>query len=222
MTPELATFGATRAAKPCFATVMVPALVTVALGLGEGMLKFIRPAMKSAFLMSAGVATIVLTSTWAPSVKTMPLWLTSTIRPLASIWPAMTEGSPPVTRLSVTEVAEGCRKTVVSPGAMLKLCQLMTAEPDDWLIWVRFAFCVIVAVPATTEPPAGLAAAGTAVAIAVPVHIAARRTRPRAVEVRWRRATARSALAFDGRHRMRAGVSRSVRFLLYMSVPAYQ
>src|SRR5271163_3573842 len=95
----------------------------------------------------------------------------------------MTEGSDPITRFSVIDEVEGWTNFVISPAPILKLCQLMTAWLVDWLIWVRFAAgWVMVALPATTEPPAGLAAAGAAKATAAPLHRAVLMTSARAVD----------------------------------------
>jgi hypothetical protein len=40
------------------------------------------------------------------------------------------EGAEPLMLFQTTEVEEGSTKVVVSPAAMLKLVQLMTAFPD--------------------------------------------------------------------------------------------
>src|SRR5215469_1945371 len=91
----------------------------------------------------------------------MPLGLIRTIWPLALSCPAMTEGSPALTRFRAMALAEGWTNCVVSFGAMLKLCQLIAARGVVWLIVSVFgAVGVIVAPPPTTCPPWGFAWTG--------------------------------------------------------------
>ncbi len=59
------------------------------------------------------------TFTTEPAPKRMPLGLMSQTRPLAWSWPRITEGSPPVTRLSEIEELEGWRYRTTSSAAML-------------------------------------------------------------------------------------------------------
>src|SRR5579862_9092814 len=127
MTPELATPGATSAARPFCATVIVPALTIAAFGLGDGRSNRILPAMKLAFEMSVGVAMMLLTLTCDPLLKTTPFGLISTRDPLAVSCPAIVEGLAALTRLSVIAAVEGCTKLVRSPTAMSKLDQSMVA-----------------------------------------------------------------------------------------------
>jgi hypothetical protein len=69
-----------------------------------GMVKFIRPAMKSSLRMSWVVARKLAVLTTAPEPNSTPLGLIRNTRPLALIVPLISEGpSPPVTRLSTTE-----------------------------------------------------------------------------------------------------------------------
>jgi hypothetical protein len=56
--------------------------------------------------------------------------LTSTIWPLASIRPAICEGSGPVTRFSATALAEGWAKVTLCWRPTSKLCQSIAAR---WL-----------------------------------------------------------------------------------------
>ena len=65
MTPELATCGATRAARPACRTVMVPAFVTAALGFAAWS-NTIRPAMKLALPMPAADTISPALFTWEP------------------------------------------------------------------------------------------------------------------------------------------------------------
>src|SRR5438874_341137 len=90
----------------------------------------------------------------------MPFGLTSTTWPFAVIRPAMSDGSPPRTRLTASEDEEGCAKLVCSPAPTEKLRQSMTARLLDWLTSSREGLvCTIWALPPTTTPPCGLAKA---------------------------------------------------------------
>lgn len=64
----------------------------------------------------------------------------------------------PVTRFSAIDDAEGCTKRTDEPLPIEKLLQLTTALFEVCLIVVCAADCVIVAEPAETVPPLGLAA----------------------------------------------------------------
>ncbi len=174
MTPEFATPGATSAASPWSLTEMCPSFTTVAAWLADGMSKMSRPAMKFALVMSAGVATREFTSTTLPFRNRMPAPLTIAMPPLAMRWPAMSEGSPPNTRLRMKAPEFGWMNCVVSPAPMLKLCQLMMARSDcSTTVTVLGDGVVIVALPAATVPPAGLASAGPAKRAASPRAAAA-------------------------------------------------
>ena len=110
MVPELATCGATSAARPVALTLMVPALLIEAPGL-PGWSNAIRPAMKL-LLLTLAVDTIRLcTSTWLPRENATPFWFTITTCPFAWIFPAICEGSGPVTRFSVMLPVLGCWNT---------------------------------------------------------------------------------------------------------------
>ena len=82
--------------------------------------------------------------------------------------PAICDGSGPVTRFSVTALADGWLKVTLCWLPTLKLCQFTAARWVDWLIAVLLAVWLIAAAPATTTPPvgrafgAGCAAAGSA------------------------------------------------------------
>ena len=103
MVPALRTPGATSAAKPPLCAVMVPKLTIEALP-RPGMLKFIRPAMKSALRMSLVEARKPAVLITALRPNSMPSRLMMKTRPLAVMVPSITDGpSPPVTRLSVIE-----------------------------------------------------------------------------------------------------------------------
>lgn len=58
--------------------------------------------------------------------------------------------------LKTIEVAEGCAKTVVSPGAILKLFHCRSAFWEVVICNV-FPFCAELAEPETTVNPCGLA-----------------------------------------------------------------
>ncbi len=101
MVPVLRTPGATSAAKPWLDAVMVPRLTIEASG-RPGMLKFIRPAMKSSLRISLVEARKPAVLITALRPNSMPSRLMMKTRPLAVMVPSITEGpSPPVTRLSV-------------------------------------------------------------------------------------------------------------------------
>ena len=88
----------------------------------------------------------------------MPFGLTSITVPLALSRPKIAEGSLPSTRLRITLLAEGCTKFTVSLAAMLKPDQLTMARELCWKIFsVPGAPLVMLAEPATTWPPVGLA-----------------------------------------------------------------
>ncbi len=107
ITPLLATPGATSATRPPSATLIVPSLTTVAFGLVEGWLKLYLPARKSSLRILVVLAISPPTSTREPAPNRIPFGFMSMILPLAVICPRITEGSTPVTRLSVTDAADG-------------------------------------------------------------------------------------------------------------------
>src|SRR5262245_37962298 len=147
MVPVLRTPGATRAAKPELAAVMVPWLTMEASG-RPGMLKLYLPAMKSEFLMSLVVARkpAVLTTAFFPNRT--PSRLTMNTWPLVVRVPLISDGPrPPVTRLSATDEALGWTKRVVSPAPMLNVFQLMMARWVDWLIVTLEPPCPLMVAP---------------------------------------------------------------------------
>jgi hypothetical protein len=86
----------------------------------------------------------------------MPLLLIRKTWPVALIWPKMLDGSLPTTRLSVEDVALGCRKFTVSPLPTLKVCQLMMPLLVVWVtLSVLLAGVPMVMAPAATWPPVG-------------------------------------------------------------------
>ena len=162
--PVLPTCPPTSATSPASATVIAPALVTLAPPFAEGWLNASLPAMKSASAMSAVVATRPPTLTCAPAPNSTPLGLTMKTRPLAVIDPSIREASVAPTRLSVTALASGCANVTLCPAPTSNPCQLMIARALAWSIRVAPGFAVIVAVPAATMPPIGSANAGVATA----------------------------------------------------------
>ncbi len=120
--------------------------------------------MKSASPMLRVEATRPPTFTWALGPNRTPFGLTRKTLPLAVRFPRMLEGSGPVTRLRATALLLGWAKRTVSPWAMLKPCQLITAFWLDW-VTVRSAPRVdTLAAPAATEPPVGRASAAVTIA----------------------------------------------------------
>src|SRR4029079_5368170 len=125
ITPELATPGATSAAKPPSATVIWPWLMTV-LPCGASS-KRQRSLRKSVSLILAVEATRPPTSILELGPNRMPFWLSSSTLPLALSCPRIAAVMPPVTRFKVQELRPGCRKLVVSPEPIEKSPQLMIA-----------------------------------------------------------------------------------------------
>ncbi len=164
MTPELATRGATRAARPACLIVMAPALDTWASGL-PGLSNTIRPAMKLVLLIPGALTISPAVSTWAPLWNITPDGFVMTICPLAEMRPAMLEGSGPVTRFSVTALLLGWMNWTAWSRPTSKLRQSMAARWLAWLMVVLVLFWPMLAAPATTWPPWGRAlAAGCAAA----------------------------------------------------------
>src|ERR1019366_3667341 len=89
--------------------------------------------------------------------KITPDWLIRMICPLASICPAICDGSLLITRFSATEDADGCTKSTVCCAPTLKLCQLIAARWLLCVIVVVLALVPIEALPAVTTPPLGRA-----------------------------------------------------------------
>ena len=111
--------------------------------------------MKSASLRFSVDATSPPTLTCAPWPNSTPLALIRNTLPFAVRLPMITDGSPPITRLSATEFASGWTKSTRCPRAMLKLSQLIAAALVDCATVTEPAPLVIVALPATTLPPTG-------------------------------------------------------------------
>jgi hypothetical protein len=117
-----------------------------------------------------------------------------TTLPLATIRPAICDGSGPVTRLSVTALALGCANCTVCWLPTSKLCHSIAARWLDWLTVVCAVVCPIDAVPATTCPPEGRAvgdnwaeagvanSSGVAACSAVPTSRAERRRAEPAID----------------------------------------
>ena len=99
MMPEFSTPGATRPTRPASAAVMLPRLITEALGLVEAMSKFsLPPAMNWACAcadMTAVVTTMAPTLTLAVAPNTTPLGLVMITVPLETIWPRICDAPAP-------------------------------------------------------------------------------------------------------------------------------
>src|SRR6266550_7458962 len=90
---------------------------------------------------------------WPPIKK--PDWFCSTTYPLALRLPRICDGLGSLILFQTTDEGEGWMKVVVSPTAILNVCQLMNARSD--VLMVRFGpEVVIVAVPFVTVAPDGL------------------------------------------------------------------
>ena len=75
--------------------------------------------------------------------------------PLEVRLPKIADASGPSTRFRATELLLGCTKTTLPPWPMEKLCQLIAVFRVDWLIVIVPGPVVMVASPATTDPPVG-------------------------------------------------------------------
>ncbi len=103
------------------------------------------------------------TLTKEPGPKLMPAGLFRMIRPFAVIWPRMAEALPPVTVFTATDMAPGWRKRTSSFAPTLKPFQLMRTLAVNCWIWIVLGLTwEMAALPDTTCPPWGRAAAGPA------------------------------------------------------------
>jgi len=68
----------------------------------------------------------------------------------------MLEGFTSPMKFQVNEEAEGWLKFTVSAEPTLKVCQLMNAFAEDWLMFKVEPELLIVAEPCVTVPPVGL------------------------------------------------------------------
>src|SRR5260221_4537020 len=122
-------------------------------------LKTRRPERKSSLVMLSVDATSPFTSTCAPAPKTTPFGLMRKTRPFDCRAQRICEGSWPTMRFRTALDEPCCRKRVVSPGRIVKFCQLMIV-PGVLAIVSRLPLLLKTALPLTTAPPAGLAHAG--------------------------------------------------------------
>ena len=106
MTPLFSTFGATSPTSPLSLAVIIPLLMMDALGL-PGRSKTYFPLAKLALLISAVVATRLLTLISLPAPNNIPLLLTMTIFPLAVSLPKIWLGALLFTRLSAIALELG-------------------------------------------------------------------------------------------------------------------
>src|SRR6185312_54066 len=116
--------------------------------------------MKLASLMSRVLAVRLETSRVEPGANRMPLGLIRNTWPLARMLPKMLEGLLPMTRFSTTEELLGWLNWTYSLPPTENCCQLMEARWVFWLMTTPLLPAVpMVADPATTCPPFGLARA---------------------------------------------------------------
>src|SRR5690348_2277158 len=111
MTPWLLTPGATKAARPACAMVIVPWLTTAALALPGWLRLRLPPLTKVLMSLRVGedvVATRPATSTCALGPNQMPLGLARTMRPFELNEPKIWDGLLPVTFSSCVDVEFGC------------------------------------------------------------------------------------------------------------------
>ena len=103
---------------------MLPAPAPLKLTLGLLKLALLKVVFHQSGSFTASVeATNPPTSTCAPRPNKTPLGLISHTCPLASRDPKICEPLLDVIRLIAMALADGCRKSTVSPAPMLKLCQ---------------------------------------------------------------------------------------------------
>jgi hypothetical protein len=120
--------------------------------------KFFLPARKSASLSCKVEAVNPATSTRASRPNRMPFGLITNTRPFDCSAPRIWLGSWPTMRLSTALFASCCRKRVISPALIEKLCQLMIVFgvfviENTLPCWTKLAW------PATTWGAVGAACA---------------------------------------------------------------
>src|ERR1035437_1342787 len=126
--------------------------------------------------MPAVVAISPLTSTCDPAPNNTPLGLRMRIFPLALKCPKIWLGLPLLIRLSVIADDDGCMKSVVSFGAISKPRQSITALFVVCVMSSTLPEELIVAAPAATVPPVGLANPGVASTEIIDKKTAAQKT----------------------------------------------
>src|SRR4051812_35367302 len=161
MVPEFATDGATKAASPAPATVIVPALDTEPAVAPEMANEAVLPDMKSVTLMLPVEAIRPPTFTLAVGPNSTPFGLRIITCPLAPRMPSIMLWPPakPM-RLTATELAPGWVKFTEAPLPMLNVDQSMTARCEVWFTTIELAVGVVIkAAPAVMVPPVGSACA---------------------------------------------------------------
>src|SRR5690242_1448486 len=154
------------------------------------------PAMNAACAeadMPAVVAAMPATLICAVGVKTTPAPFEMMTWPFELSVPAMRLASGERTRLKLIEDAPGWLMRVVSPCLIEKLFQLMTDRSLAWLTVTVFPLVLIVALPPTTWPPAGLASAPPALPSATAAAAEESAVEPSRSRARTRRGAAASA-----------------------------
>ena len=124
MRPPCVSTGATSTTEPPGARITPSAVIDPAL---PSDVRRNGPPTSASSPMSSVVATSPPTSICEPAPNTMPRGLERNTRPLAWICPSSTDGSPPTTRLSSTEVVDGCTICTRSPLPTENDCQLIAA-----------------------------------------------------------------------------------------------
>ena len=153
MMPSLRTSGASKATKPPIAACSLPWFTTLAwLLLPE---KLLLPDIKSSLLMPMVVTNRPPTSIcdWGPKIT--PPGLTKNTCPVALMRPMIWLGSPPTTRLSVTEAAEGWMKLTRASLPTLNWFHSMAARLLVWLMFKVLPLLLMVALPPTNLLPLG-------------------------------------------------------------------
>jgi len=115
-----------------------------------------RKALSGTLSVEATKAAVSIRAPWP---TTIPFGLISRTWPFEVSAPCSSEGSLPVTRLSVAALTEGCTKLIVSPGFSETPVQLMMVRCVLVVICVVAPVVEIVALPAATVPPVGPASA---------------------------------------------------------------
>ena len=144
---------------------MMPAL-TIAPAVASRADRSRRPRCSPAADGSSVLATSAPTSSREPAPNTMPRGLTRKTVPSACSEPRISDGSPPVTRLSSTEVAAGWLMRTASPAPIEKPRQSTVARSPLCTMSIEpgAAPAFTATCPCTTEAPSGSARAAPAAA----------------------------------------------------------
>src|SRR5262245_55212437 len=111
------------------------------LAAGGGPLNCQSPPVPDSGSAVAVVATNPAALTTEPGPKKNPAWFINTMMPLAFRCPQICDGFESLILFQTMEAADGCRKVVVSPGAILKDCHVKKALSEVVIVRL-FPFAV--------------------------------------------------------------------------------